>query len=220
MDSPLILEPSEPARYSMIWFHGLGAYATDMASLAELLALPADCPIRHVCAQAALRPVTVNQGMVMPAWYDLHGLTVDSHEDRPGIQAAFRNVKTLIQTENKRGIPTENIIFAGFSMGGGLALYSALSLQQPIAGIVALSGYLPLAQEFATLQAIQPELPIFLASGSEDDIVLPQWSLAIRDALTHINFTNITCNTYPMGHMVCAEEINDLRQWLVSNFAL
>lgn len=214
MSDSITLEPRQTATHSIIWLHGLGAFASDLANVAEILQLPAESAVRHICPQAQLQPVTLNGGMVMPAWYDLYTLSKNGKEDRYGIQQAFGIVKTLINTEIKRGIPSEHIILAGFSMGAALALYSALCYHQTLGGVIALSGYLPLAEEFPDSAKARTDLPIFLAYGTEDDIVFPEWTQSIATHLRAAGYSDCTLYPYPMGHMVCAEEIQDLSLWL------
>ena len=214
MSESITLEPSSPATHSIIWLHGLGAFASDFANVAQVLDLPSDCAVRHICPQAPMQSVTLNQGMVMPAWYDLHAIEFSAKEDRWGIQQAFDIVKDLIKQETKRGISSKNVFIAGFSMGGALALYSGLCYHQPLGGIIALSAYLPLARDFPTAAKARPDLPIFLGYGTKDDLVLPEWTTAIATNLAAMGYTACSIHGYPMGHMVCGEELRDLSGWL------
>ncbi|HEX7341988.1 MAG TPA: alpha/beta fold hydrolase [Rhodanobacteraceae bacterium] len=200
--------------FSILWLHGLGADGNDFAPLVpELVA--SDWPtLRFVFPHAPVRPVTVNGGMPMRAWYDIAGIDIASRQDEAGIRASIAEVETLIARETERGVPADHVVLAGFSQGGAIALAAGLRHAQRLAGIVALSTYLPLheltAAELAPANRITP---IFQGHGAADPVVAPQLGTLTHDWL-HAHGYAVDRHTYPMAHQVCAEEIADLRAWL------
>lgn len=208
----LILETAKDIHYCVIWLHGLGASANDMAGLAKALDL-GELPMRHVCLQAPLQPVTINHGMSMPAWYDIVGDNLTDREDSKGIAASERIIADAVEEQIKSGISSKNIIIAGFSQGGAMALHAGLQYAAYLGGVVALSSYLPLRHAFTPCQ--RKTLPIFFAYGSDDFIVRPEWSRLSVDALQQAGFSRITAKVYPMAHEVNSQEMNDLRSWLL-----
>ncbi|MDI9818733.1 alpha/beta hydrolase [Legionella sp. W10-070] len=203
-------EPEQQAQVCLIWMHGLGADASDMAGLSEQLLLEGTA-IRHVFLDAPVRPVTINNKMPMPAWYDILDLKFIANEDREGILAAEAQIHQVIDTQIEQGIPPARIFLAGFSQGGAMALRTALH-REKVAGVICLSGYLPLAAECRP--ALVKTAPMFIAYGRHDPLVLPAWSKLTVDWLAAAGYSNVLWKGYPMEHAVCAEEINDLSQWL------
>ncbi len=207
-------------RWSVIWLHGLGADGHDFEPIAGELHLPADHGVRFVFPHAPERPVTLNAGMRMRAWYDLTGAEFSARDDSEGIRASAALIEALIARERARGIGAERIVLAGFSQGGALALHTGLRHPQRLAGIVALSAYLPLADGLeAELAGANRLTPVFQAHGEQDTVVpldLAAWSYrrlaAVRPAPEW--------RTYRMDHGVCAEEIADLRRWLLEQAGL
>jgi phospholipase/carboxylesterase len=196
---------------SVIWLHGLGADGYDFAPIVEQLQLPY---IRFILPHAPAMAVTRNNGYVMPAWYDVYGLTPISLEDEVGIKASQAYINTLIQHEIDRGVPSERIALAGFSQGGAVALYTALRYPQPLAGLLALSTYLPLQSTLAAeAEAANAQLPIFLAHGVQDDVISVDTARATLAALQKQQ-CNVAWHEYNMAHSVNAAEINDIRQFL------
>lgn len=193
----------------IIWMHGLGASSSDMASLAQEPSLAA-LAIKHVFLDAPIRPVTINAGMKMPAWYDITGTSITDREDREGISASRAIIMDAVAKQQKEGFEANAIFLAGFSQGGAMALYTALHSELPFAGVIALSAYLPLASE------LDPKLPkttpIFMASGLYDHMVLPAWTKQAANLLSMYKY--ITVDEYPMEHTICLEEIQDLAAWL------
>lgn len=202
---------------SIIVLHGLGADGNDFVPLARELDLSAVGPVRYVFPHAPTRPVTVNNGMVMRAWYDILslGTGVDRREDAAGLRASQAAVEALITRENERGIPSERIVLAGFSQGCAMSLMTGLRHPQRLAGLVGLSGYLPLAdQTVAERHAANAETPVFLVHGQHDPVIPVARALAGRDALVAMG-QPVEWHVYPMEHSVCGPEVVDLNRWLL-----
>lgn len=212
--SMIEINPELPPIASIIWLHGLGADGNDFVPIVKELNLPKELPIRFVFPHAPLRPVTLNNGYVMRAWYDILSLQLDGKIDEAGIATAVTHVENLIHHEQQMGIATDKIILAGFSQGAVIALTAGLTYAKPLAGILALSGYFPHAEKTLTNKSIANEkIPIFLAHGTEDAVVpyfLGQHALGL---LTREKYP-VEWKSYRMGHTVCAEEIIDIKQWL------
>lgn len=205
-----VSEPNETARACMIWMHGLGADGQDMAGLVR--ELPLTIPVKHVFLDAPVRPVTLNNGMPMRAWYDITGVSLTAREDKVGILDSEQRIVTVIEEQSALGFSSEHIILAGFSQGGAMALFTGLRYAQPLGGIIALSAYLPLANECVPTTSAIP--PLFLALGTQDMLVQPAWTRQTRDWLVSKGAKAIPMHEYPMGHSVCVEELNDLARWL------
>lgn len=208
------VNPATTPRACMICLHGLGASADDLISLALKLQLPQRLAVRFVFPQAPVQPVTMNFGHSMPAWYDLFGLALDSRQDEAGIRRAEMLLAQVIQSEITAGISSNKIVLAGFSQGGALALHTALHYSQRLAGVFALSSYLPLANLLANeMSNANQQLPIFLGHGSADK-VLPQAASEISKAQLEKLGYSVTLKIYPMAHQVCQQEIADISAWL------
>ncbi len=206
--------PGAPSA-SVIWLHGLGADGHDFEPIVDELALPAGHGVRFVFPHAPERPVTINAGMTMRAWYDVLGLDPSAGEDAAGIRDAEARVTALIARERDAGIASRRIVLAGFSQGGAMALHAGLRQAEPLAGVIALSAYLPLADRLeAEIAEANRDTPIFQAHGGQDE-VLPfalgrachQRIAAVRPAPEWHTYTD-------MGHGVCGQEIADVRAWL------
>lgn len=211
-------ETAASPRYSVIWLHGLGADGHDFAPIVpELMAV--DWPaLRFVFPHAPVQPVTVNGGMPMRAWYDIVGFDLLARQDEAGVRASIAAVEVLIARENERGVPDERIVLAGFSQGGAIALAAGLRHAKRLAGIVALSTYLPIADTLAAERsAANADVPIFQAHGTFDPVVIPPRGSDSRDLLQRLGY-HVEWHDYPMAHAVCAEEIADLRTWLGRRF--
>lgn len=209
------IETGDNPRHAVIWLHGLGADGSDFVPVVPELGLD-DLPgIRFVFPHAPSIPVTCNDGYVMPAWYDIISLEPDSRRvDETGILHSREALRALIARENQRGIPAERIFLAGFSQGGAVAYTTALTHPEKLAGLIALSTYLPTPQIASTeASAANRDLPIFAAHGTADDIVSPVLGLAARDFLIR-NGYRPEWHEYPMPHSVCIEEIVDIGRWL------
>lgn len=209
------IETGDNPRHAVIWLHGLGADGSDFVPVVPELGLE-DLPgIRFVFPHAPSIPVTCNGGYVMPAWYDIISLEPGSRRvDEAGILHSREALRALIARENQRGIPAERIFLAGFSQGGAVAYTTALTHPEKLAGLIALSTYLPTPQIVsAEASAANRDLPIFAAHGTADDIVSPALGLAARDFLIR-NGYRPEWHEYPMPHSVCIEESVDIGRWL------
>lgn len=200
---------------SVIWLHGLGADGHDFEPVVDQLGLPLEVAARFIFPHATIQSVTLNGGMKMPAWYDLYGLSLDSREDEHGIRASAAAIDQLIAHEKSRGIKSSQIILAGFSQGGAIALHAGLRQEQPLAGIMALSTYLPLRQYVSTECDInQPPGSIFIAHGTQDAVLDCEMGRQTNRLLMQHGY-NPEWHEYAMGHSVCSEEIRDIRDWLL-----
>lgn len=200
---------------SVVILHGLGADGTDFLPLCDELDLRAVGPVRCVMPRAPIRPVTLNNGHPMRAWYDIFGMNGAGGEDEAGLRASAREVHALIDREVARGVPAHRIVLAGFSQGCAMTLLAGLRHPARLAGLAGLSGYLPLAATTATERhAANADVPLLLAHGSQDDVVRPERGRASRDALQALGYAP-QWHEYPMGHAVCMEEISTLNQWLL-----
>lgn len=203
----------KPTR-AVIWMHGLGADGNDFAPLVPELKLQGLPDIRFIFPHAPVRAVTINNGMAMRAWYDIFTIDLVRHEDETGLRESQAAVQALIQRENARGIGTEHIVLAGFSQGSAVALQAGLRQHQKLAGIVALSGYLPLAElAINERHAANTETPIFLAHGTMDPVVPLSRGQETHNKLLDLGYP-VTWKTYPMPHSVCIEEIADITRFL------
>lgn len=210
------LETSHPVKASIIWLHGLGADGNDFVPIAAELKIPQAGGTRFIFPHAPMMPVTINNGFVMRAWYDILALSMDAKIDEAGMLNSASAVKKLIEREVARGISSRRIFLAGFSQGAVIALKTALSYPEPLAGVIALSGYLPAADKsLAQLSSANKTLPIFMAHGTLDPVVP---FLLGKVAYLHLQTAGfpIEWHTYPMPHSVCPEEIKDLRDWLLA----
>ena len=208
------LESAPQPTAAVIWLHGLGADGHDFASLVPELDLAGCPPIRFVFPHAPSMPVTVNGGYVMPAWYDILGPNLVSQQDAAGIQASERAIVALLAHEVARGIPAERIVLAGFSQGCAMALHTGLRLPQRLAGIMALSGYLPLADRItAERHPANAQTPVFMAHGTQDPVVAIARGEASRDALAALG-QPVAWHSYPMPHSLHPQEIFDISAFL------
>jgi phospholipase/carboxylesterase len=212
-------ETAADPRCSIIWLHGLGADGNDFAPIVPELVAPHWPALRFVFPHAPVRPVTVNGGMPMRAWYDIAGTAIADRQDADGIRASIAEVDALIAREIERGVPASRIVLAGFSQGGAIALAGGLRHAESLAGIVALSTYLPLHEQLAAERSdANAGVPIFQAHGSADPVVPPALGRMSRDWLAALGY-RVDWHEYPMAHQVCAEEIADLRNWLDNRMA-
>lgn len=208
------IEPPGPVQASVIWMHGLGADGHDFEPIVPHLGVQ-DLGIRFVFPHAPTRPVTVNGGMAMRAWYDIRALQIDRQEDEEGVRDSETAIRDLVAAEIARGLAPARIVLAGFSQGGAMALHAGLRYPETLAGILALSCYLPLAQSVsAERHSCNQDTPVFLAHGSEDPVV-PM-------ALGHVGYQQLKALGYPviwhdyrMGHEVNLEEIRGIGSWLI-----
>ncbi len=212
------LTTGKAPQYTVIWLHGLGADGHDFEPIVPMLGLPADPAIRFVFPHAPHRPVTINGGMVMRAWYDVSALDFVSEEDATGIEQSAESIVKLIGREAASGIPPERIVLAGFSQGGAIVLHAGLRHPQPLAGIVALSTYLPLAARLPyEAHSANRGTPIFMGHGSFDPLLPVTLGEHSRDYLTRFGY-RVEWHAYPMEHAVHLDEIRDIGVWLSARF--
>lgn len=195
--------------YTCIWLHGLGASGEDMRGIT--LALPIK-PLQHIFLEAPMRPVTINQGAVMPAWYDILGQQLNDKEDKAGIEASCQIIQGTIQQLEREGCPLHQILLAGFSQGAAMALYTALHQPKHLGGVIALSGYLPLSNEIKPV--LEKTTPFFIGYGRYDNIVMPAWSQMTVTWLKQKGYSALKVEDYPCEHNVCPEEIISLSKWM------
>jgi len=209
---PIILQTGKQPQHSIIWLHGLGADGQDFVPIAGELELPV--AVRYIFPHAPMRPVTINGGFVMRAWYDIASQNIDAQQDAAGIRASQSLVEALIAREVAHGIAPHHIFLAGFSQGGAIALHTALRHASSLGGVLALSTYLPL------MECTQDELleqtkatPIFMAHGRSDPIVPYSLGITSRDTLLKFGYA-VHWHEYAMQHSVCEEELRDIETWL------
>ena len=208
------IETAANPKHAVIWLHGLGADGHDFEPIVPELVDRTWPPLRFVFPHAPVRPVTVNGGMPMRAWYDIRGMEIAQRQDEAGIRTSITQLEELIAREIERGVPSENIVLAGFSQGGAIVLAAGVRHAQKLGGIVALSTYLPMAEKTeAEASPANRAIPVFQAHGTADPIVPQALGTMSRDHLQRLGYT-VEWHAYPMAHQVCAEEIADLRRWL------
>ncbi|HRI19281.1 MAG TPA: alpha/beta fold hydrolase [Burkholderiaceae bacterium] len=210
---------SAPPAATLVVLHGLGADGTDFIPMCDALDLSAVGPVRCVMPRAPERPVTINNGYRMRAWYDILGTDMQRREDEAGLRESMRQVHALLDREVARGVPARRIVLAGFSQGCAITLLAGLRYRERLAGLVGLSGYLPLAD--ATTAERTPanaDVPIFLAHGRDDPMVQLARGVAARDTLAGLGYA-VQWQDYPMEHSVCMEEVSALNQWLLRVWA-
>jgi len=206
------LETGKNPATSIIWLHGLGADGHDFEAIVPELDLPA-IPIRFVFPHAPMQPVTINAGMVMRAWYDVSDAAI-RREDEAGVRASQSRLEALIAREKERGTSANRLLLAGFSQGGAIALHTGLRHRERLAGIMALSCYLPVAGTLAAeAHAANRGVPVFMAHGIQDPVVALSRALESRELLGREGYA-VEWHEYPMPHSVCAEEIRDISTWL------
>jgi phospholipase/carboxylesterase len=199
---------------AVIWLHGLGADGHDFEPIVPELRLPAAKPVRFIFPNAPQRPVTINMGMRMPAWYDILQLG-GGREDEAGIRASQAALEKLIAGQKQLGIPARKIVLAGFSQGGAIALQTALRHAERLAGVMALSTYLPLQKKIEQEQnPMNKDLPVFMAHGSFDPMIPMDRAAQSREALQALGYP-VEWREYPMPHSVCPEEIADIAAFLL-----
>jgi phospholipase/carboxylesterase len=199
----------------VIWMHGLGADGNDFVPVVKELGLPEDLPIRFIFPHAPMRAVTINAGHVMRAWYDILSLDgVDRRGDETGIRQSQVAIEALIAKEVSRGMARERIVLAGFSQGGAIALQTALRHKEKLAGVLALSTYLPLADSLAAEAApANKNIPIFMAHGSHDPVIAMAMAIKSRDFLSSLSY-EVDWHEYAIPHSVSMQEISDIGRWL------
>ena len=212
-------ETAAAPTYSILWLHGLGADGNDFAPLVPELVARSWPGLRFVFPHAPVRPITINGGMPMRAWYDIASFDLGARQDEAGMRASIAQIEALIAREVERGVPPARIVLAGFSQGGAIALLAGLRHAARLAGIVALSTYLPLTDALAEERsAANAQVPIFWGHGTLDPVVSYDRGERARDALRALGYA-VDWHSYPMAHAVCPQEIADLRDWFAARVA-
>ncbi len=207
----MLLSGRDP-QYSVIWLHGLGASGDDFLPIVDEINLPQ--AVRYIFPHAPKRPVSINGGFAMPAWYDIRSADIGGTQDETGIRASQHEVDKLIAHELERGIAADHIFLAGFSQGGAIALFSGLRCKHKLGGILAFSTYLPLAETLNDEAAVDAHsTPIFMAHGKHDPVVPYVLGKASAEELLQRGYA-LEWREYPMQHTVSMEEIEAITQWL------
>lgn len=202
-------------RATVIVLHGLGADGNDFVPFVEQLDLSSIGPVRYIFPHAPVRPVTINGGYAMRAWYDILGTEMQLREDEEGLRQSLGAIEELLAREKSRGVAAERIVIAGFSQGCAMALLTGLRHAQRLAGLVGMSGYLPLnSKTESERSAANQQVPIFLAHGQFDPMIVMPRASATRDSLVAMGYP-VQWHEYPMAHSVCAQEVDDLNRWLL-----
>jgi len=213
-DHEVTLSPREPATASVILLHGLGADGWDLLPVAQALDLPDSLPVRFVLPHAPVRAVTVSGGYAMRAWFDVRDITPEDRVDPEGLDEATRRVTGYLRSEQERGIPASRIVLAGFSQGGALALHAGLRHAERLAGIVALSTFLPFQDALATERSpANAAAPILMCHGLEDSIVPVGFGRQASRFLADAGHP-MAWHEYPMDHEICAAEVAEISRWL------
>ena len=209
------LNPAAEPQACVIWLHGLGADGYDFVPIVEELDLPDEAAIRFVFPHAPKQPVTINGGYIMPAWYDIRTPNLRQQEDETGIRESVAALNAWIDHEAALGIPASRILLAGFSQGGAIALFAGLTYPARLAGIMALSTYLPLPQQLSHDHSPYTSgLPVFVGHGNADTIVPPEAGVSSAAVLQGMG-CDVSLHRYDMAHSVNQEEIRDIRSWLL-----
>ncbi len=225
MDTPETVEVGGRAQPdgTVIWLHGLGADGHDFEPIVSELNLDNHADIRFVFPHAPVRPVTINGGIPMRAWYDVMSLDRTGPQDEAGIRDSAASLTQLIKRENDRGVDASRIVLAGFSQGGAIAMHTAMRFSHRLAGLMALSTWMPLestiSEEVVESSESQPrELPVLMAHGTFDPMLPLAAGQHARDIMQEAGFS-VQWHEYPMAHAVCAEEISEIRKWLVNIYS-
>ena len=206
------VETGPAPRAAVIWMHGLGADGHDFAGIEREVAPP--WPVRFVYPHAPFRPVTINQGHVMRAWYDVSGIGGERREDAVGVRDSRERIEALIAREKARGVPARGVVLAGFSQGGAMALHTGLRHAERLGGVLALSCFLPLAETVeGEASPANRDVPILMAHGLHDPLIPIARARAGRDRLRALGY-RVDWREYPMAHSVCPDEVRDIAGWL------
>jgi phospholipase/carboxylesterase len=213
----------EQPQGSVIWLHGLGADGHDFEPVVPELRLGGHAELRFVFPHAPVRPVTINAGIPMRAWYDVMSLDRSGPQDEAGIRESAEALRSLIEREHECGVPYERIVLAGFSQGGAIAMHTAMRFPQRLAGLMSLSSWMPLEttieKEVIQSPATQPrDLPVLMAHGTFDPMLPLAAGQHARDIMQKAGF-EVQWHEYPMAHAVCAEEIAEIRKWLLGIYS-
>jgi len=208
------IEPPQKTKASVIWLHGLGADGNDFAQLVPALNIPEALAVRFIFPHAPFRSITLNDGKSMRGWYDIYGLDRSEKQDKKGIEETTQLIISLIEKENRRGVSSNKIILAGFSQGGAIALHAGLHYPKKLAGIMALSTYLPLHEAFGTKnEEANKSTPIFMAHGTQDDVLPFSFGELSKHVLEEHNYP-VAWHPYNMRHSVCPQEALDISKWI------
>ena len=211
----IVIETSHTIKHSVIWLHGLGADGHDFSPIVPELNMP---NTRFIFPHAPHKPITMNNGYEMRAWYDLFGLSMQHKQDEAGMREMQKNIEALIANEVGQGISESNIVLAGFSQGGAMALFTALRHPKKLAGVLALSTYVSLKEKLAEeVNSANQDVPILMAHGSFDSVITLDTCLISRHLLESLNY-KLEWHEYPMAHSVCTEEIDDISRFLSKVF--
>ena len=210
----IIVEPTSTATSCVIWLHGLGDSGAGFSPIVPVLKLPKDHQIRFIFPHAPEQAVTINQGAVMRAWYDIKEMNLHNRADMKGVLESEQSLDALIQEQIDKGIAADKIIIAGFSQGGVVALFTGLRYPQKLAGILAMSCYLPTADKLPDdLSAINQQTPILQMHGTQDEVVVMQAGKIANELLVNANYP-AQWKTYPMAHTVVLEQLTDIANWI------
>jgi phospholipase/carboxylesterase len=211
-DKPIEIANNNTPTGSVIWLHGLGADGNDFSPVVDILSL---AQLRFILPHAPFRQVSLNNGYEMRAWYDLFGLTANAPQDEAGIHEAQHFIESLIENEIARGIPSERIAIVGFSQGGAIALHTALRYKHPLAGVIALSTYLPLKNKLAFEKSVENQhIPILMVHGAYDEVISLDMAKASMETLQSENY-DVNWLEFPIAHSVSVEEIDEIRTFLM-----
>ncbi len=210
----VIIEPKTEHKASVIWLHGLGADGHDFEPVAPELNLPDDLGVRFIFPNAPVRPVTINAGMAMRAWYDIKTPNLREQEDVESIAQSDALIIQYIHAEMEKGIPANKIILAGFSQGGAITLHTGLRFPEKLAGLLALSTYLPLPSQLEKEATEYKDIPVMMAHGIADPVIPVDQGKASSQTLKDLGY-DVDWNEYTMQHAVCLEEINAIGKWIV-----
>jgi phospholipase/carboxylesterase len=210
------INPDAKPEAIIIWLHGLGVDGHDFVPIVPELRIPETLPIRYVFPHAPRRSVTINAGMVMPAWFDILDLEGMHRVNEDHIRESADFLKTLLEYELLSGIPSERVVLAGFSQGGSIALYTGLRFEKKLAGILALSTTLHAADNLEKeASEANRDIPIMMAHGSHDPLIPIENAQTSRDNLIRLGY-KVSWHAYPVEHTVCMDEIKDIREWLIN----
>ncbi len=211
-DKPIEIANNNTPTGSVIWLHGLGADGNDFSPVVDILSL---AQLRFILPHAPFRQVSLNNGYEMRAWYDLFGLTANAPQDEAGIHEAQHFIESLIENEIARGIPSERIAIVGFSQGGAIALHTALRYKHSLAGVIALSTYLPLKNKLAFEKSVENQhIPILMVHGAYDEVISLDMAKASMETLQSENY-DVNWLEFPIAHSVSVEEIDEIRTFLM-----
>ncbi len=213
---PSVVVGPQSAEYSVIWLHGLGADGHDFEPIVNELDFANKSKTRFIFPHAPSRAVTINNGYVMPAWFDIAALNGEAPDDEQGIRASQQQIISLIENEKAQGVASDKIVLAGFSQGGAIAMQTALRYQQPLAGLLALSSFLTLRDSLVTEASSENKNIKFLMLHGEFDPVVPiELAQVSKQFLFESGYT-VEWKTYPMEHSVCPQEIDDIGKWFAN----